>query len=45
MGRDAAIQFVNDREHEARQRFENLRSEMTGRTAIAGLVRKDGSEA
>jgi hypothetical protein len=45
MGRDAAIQFVNEREREARQRFENLRSEMTGRTAIAGLVRKDGSEA
>ena len=31
MGRDAAIKFVNDREAEARQRFENLRSEMTGR--------------
>jgi hypothetical protein len=33
MGRDAAIRFVDDRESEARQRFESLRSEMTGRSA------------
>lgn len=45
MGRDAAIKLVDDRESEARQRFENLRSEMKGRNAIAGLVRKDSGEA
>ena len=44
MSRDAAIRLVDDRENEARQRFENLRSEMTGRSAIASLVRKDNSE-
>jgi hypothetical protein len=44
MGRDAAIRFIDDRESEARQRFENLRSEMTGRSAVTGLVRKDNSE-
>ena len=45
MSREAAIKFVDDRAGEARHRFENLRSEMTGRSAIASLVRKDGSEA
>jgi hypothetical protein len=41
---DAAIQLVDDRENEARQRFEMLRSEMTGRSAVADLVRKDSGE-
>jgi hypothetical protein len=41
---DAAIRLVDDRESEARQRFEMLRSEMTGRGAVANLVRKDGGE-
>jgi hypothetical protein len=41
---DAAIRLVDDRESEARQRFEMLRSEMTGRGAVANLVRKDSSE-
>jgi hypothetical protein len=41
---DAAVRFVDDREHEARQRFDALRSEMTGRGAAANLVRKDGGE-
>ena len=36
--------FVDDRESEARQRFERLRSEMTGRAAAANVVRKDGGE-
>jgi hypothetical protein len=45
MSRDAAVKFIDDRESEARQRFENLRSEMTGRSAIASLVRKDSSES
>jgi hypothetical protein len=44
MNRDAAIKFVDDRESEARQRFEGLKQEMAGRTAAANLVRKDGSE-
>ena len=33
LSRDAAIQFVDDRESEARRRFEQLKSEMTGRGA------------
>ena len=41
---DAAIRLVDDRASEARQRFEQLRSEMAGRTAAANLVRKDGGE-
>jgi hypothetical protein len=41
---DAAIRLVDDRESEARQRFEMLRSEMTGRGAVANLVRKDSGE-
>ncbi len=42
MSGDAAVKFVDDRESEARQRFESLRSEMMGRGAVANLVRKDG---
>jgi hypothetical protein len=45
MDRDTAIKFVDDRENEARQRFEGLKQEMAGRTAAANLVRRDGSEA
>jgi hypothetical protein len=45
MERDAAIKFVDDREHEARQRFEGLKQEMAGRTAAANLVRGDGGES
>jgi hypothetical protein len=44
MGRDAAIRFVDERESEARQQFEQLRNEMTGRSAAASLIRKDGGE-
>ena len=33
LSRDAAIQFVDDRESEARRRFEQLKSEMSGRGA------------
>ena len=39
MSREAAIQMVDDRESDARRRFELLKSEMTGRTAVADLVR------
>ena len=34
MSREAAIQMVNDRESDARRRFEQLKSEMTGRGAV-----------
>ena len=44
MARDAAIRFVDEREREARQQFEQLKSEMAGRSAAASLVRKDGGE-
>lgn len=45
MTRDAAIAMVDEREAEARHRFEQLRGEMTGRAAAADLVRKGGGEA
>ena len=44
MSRDAAIKLVDDRESEARQRFENLRSEMAGRSAVADPARKNSDE-
>ena len=44
MTRDAAIKLVDDRESEARQRFENLKNEMAGRAAAANLGRKDSGE-
>ena len=45
MTRDAAINMVDEREAEARHRFEQLRHEMTGRAAAADLVRKGAGEA
>jgi hypothetical protein len=44
MSGDSAVKFVDDRESEARQRFEALKSEMTGCGAAANLVRKDSGE-
>jgi hypothetical protein len=44
MSRDAAIRLVDDRESEARRRFEQLKSEMTGRAAISNVVRRDSGE-
>jgi hypothetical protein len=44
MAREAAIKFVDDREAEARQRFEVLKQEMSSRAAVASLVREDGGE-
>ena len=41
---DQAIRFVDDRANEARERFEQIRSEMTGRAAAANLVRRDAGE-
>jgi hypothetical protein len=45
MSREAAIQMVDDRESDARRRFEQLKSEMSGRGAAANLVRADSGEA
>ena len=42
MGREDAIKLVDDREREARRRFEDLRNEMAGRAAVAGVLRDDG---
>jgi hypothetical protein len=42
--KDAAISLVDDRESEARRRFEALKSEMTGRAAAANLIRRDSGE-
>ena len=41
MSADAAVRFVDERESEARQRFDALRNEMSGRSAAANLLRKD----
>ena len=45
MSREAAIQMVDDRESDARRRFEQLKSEMTGRSAAANPARQDSGEA
>jgi len=42
--KEAAIRFVDDREGDARQRFEQLKSEMAGRGAAAKLARNDAGE-
>ena len=44
MSKDAAIRLADDREYEARRRFEGLKSDMAGRSAAAKLVRKDSGE-
>ena len=44
MSGDEAVRMVDERESEARLRFEQLRAEMTGRAAAAGLVRNDSGE-
>ncbi|MCP4615676.1 MAG: hypothetical protein GY844_04500 [Bradyrhizobium sp.] len=41
MSREAAIKMIDDREAEARRRFEDLRSEMAGRSAITNVLRGD----
>ena len=45
LDRDAAIQLVDYRESEARRRFEQLKSEMTGRSADANSLSKATSAA
>ena len=42
--KDAAVRLVDARESEARHRFNQIKSEMTGRSAAANLVRNDGGE-
>jgi hypothetical protein len=44
MSAENAIRFVDDRESEARQRFERLKSEMSGHGTAADLVRQNGGE-
>jgi len=44
MTNDAAIRFVDDSQNEARQRFEQLKSEMTGRSAAANVAQNDTGE-
>jgi hypothetical protein len=45
MSREDAIQVIDEREADARRRFEDLRSEMAGRSAIANVLRGDSGEA
>lgn len=44
MSGDAAIKLVDNSESDALRRFEQLKSQMTGRGSAADLVRKDGGE-
>ena len=39
-----AIRLVDDRANESRQRFDQIKHEMSGRTSAANLVRKDSGE-
>jgi hypothetical protein len=41
---EEAIRFVDEREGEARRRYELIKTEMAGRSAAANLVRKDAGE-
>ncbi|KRP95119.1 MULTISPECIES: hypothetical protein [Bradyrhizobium] len=45
MERDAAIKFVDDREAQARRRFEHFKHEMLSRTASVVQASKDSNEA
>jgi hypothetical protein len=45
MWKDEAVRLVDDREREARQRYEQLRAEMTGRAAAADVIRGSVGEA
>jgi hypothetical protein len=45
LDRNAAIQLVDDRESQARRRFEQLKSEMTGQANGTNQVRQDRHEA
>ena len=43
MSREAAVKLVDDREADARRRFEDLRNEMAGRSAVANVLRGNDS--
>jgi hypothetical protein len=45
MSRDAAVRLVDDREYEAQRKFDQLRSEMTGRAMAATLPHHDSGES
>jgi hypothetical protein len=45
MSRDAAVRLVDDREYEAQRKFDQLRSEMSGRAMAASLTRHDSGES
>lgn len=45
MTSESAVNFVDERESEARQRFEALRNEIAGRSAVSEFVRKSSGEA
>jgi hypothetical protein len=45
MSRDAAVRLVDDREYEAQRKFDQLRSEMTGRAMAASLTLHDSGES
>jgi hypothetical protein len=42
--KEAAVKLVDDRESEARQRFEQLRAEMSGRAAALEVIGKGSDE-
>jgi hypothetical protein len=42
MAMEAAVKLVDDRESEARHRFEQLRHEMAGRAAVTDVIRRSG---
>ena len=44
MSREAAVKLVDDREADARRRFEDLRNEMAGRSAIANVLRGENGD-
>lgn len=45
MSRDAAVRLVDDREYEAQRKFDQLRSEMSGRAMAASVARHDSGES
>jgi len=45
MSRDAAVRLVDDREYEAQRKFDQLRSEMSGRAMAASIARHDSGES
>jgi len=45
MSRDAAVRLVDDREYEAQRKFDQLRSEMSGRAMAASIARHNSGES